>query len=74
MLLRLCRPIKMLAEGHSDKDIYLFAFLSGLIAASQEDLRKVIYKDQPYYLIHAMPDFVGETHRVESAWGVGLEV
>jgi len=44
------------AEGHSEKDIYLFAFLSGLIAASQADLGKVIYKKQPYYLIHAMPD------------------
>ena len=44
------------AEGHSDKDIYLFAFLSGLIAASQDDLEKVIYTDQPHYLIHVMPD------------------
>src|SRR5258706_3449469 len=44
------------AEGHSDKNIYLFAFLSGLIAASQSDLQKVIYTDQPYYLIHAMPE------------------
>jgi hypothetical protein len=44
------------AEGHSDKDIYLFAFLSGLVAASQDDLQKVIYKNQPYHLIHAMPD------------------
>jgi len=43
-------------EGHSDKDIYLFAFLSGLIAASQEDLGKVMYKDQPHYLVHVMPD------------------
>ena len=44
------------AEGRSDKDLYLFAFLPGLIAASQADLEKVIYKDQPHYLIHAMPD------------------
>jgi hypothetical protein len=43
------------AEGRSDKDIYLFAFLSGLIAASQSDLQKAIYTDQPHYLIHAMP-------------------
>jgi hypothetical protein len=43
------------AEGHSER-IFIFAFLSGLIAASQEDLGKVIYKDQPHYLIHAMPD------------------
>ncbi len=44
------------AEGHSDKDIYLFTFLSGLIAASQADLEKVIYAGQPYHLIHAMPE------------------
>ena len=44
------------AEGRSDKDIYLFAFLSGLIAASQSDLQKVLYTDQPHYLIHAMPE------------------
>ena len=30
------------AEGHSEKDIYLFAFLSGVVAASQNDLQKVI--------------------------------
>jgi hypothetical protein len=43
-------------EGHSDHDIYLFAFLSGLIAASQDDLKKVMSTDQPHYLVHAMPD------------------
>lgn len=44
------------AEGHLDKDIYLFAFLSGLVAASQDDLQKAIYKGQPYYLVHVMPE------------------
>jgi hypothetical protein len=44
------------AEGHSDNDIYFFAFLSGLVAASQEDLQKVMLAGQPTYLIHAMPD------------------
>jgi hypothetical protein len=44
------------AEGHSDHDIYLFAFLPGLIAASQDDLKKAIAADQPHYLIHAMPE------------------
>src|SRR5258706_2641109 len=43
-------------EGHSDKDIYLFTFLSGLIAASQSDLQKVIYTEQPHYLVHVMPE------------------
>lgn len=44
------------AEGYSAYDIYLFAFLSGLIAASQEDWKKVIAANQPHYLIHAMPE------------------
>lgn len=44
------------AEGHSDRDIYLFAFLSGLAAASQEDLKKAIGAGQPHYLAHVMPD------------------
>jgi hypothetical protein len=43
-------------EGQSKKDIYLFAFLSGLIAASQADLQKVIYKKQQHYLVHVMPN------------------
>jgi len=43
-------------DGHSDKDIYLFAFLSGLTAASQADLQRVVYKKQPIYLVHAMPN------------------
>ena len=42
-------------DGRSDNDLYLFAFLSGLIAASQDDLQKVIETNQPHYLIHAMP-------------------
>jgi len=43
-------------DGHSEHDLYLFAFLSGLIAASQTDLRKIIETNQPHYLIHAMPE------------------
>lgn len=43
-------------EGHSEHDLYLFAFLPGLIAASQDDLRSVVSKHQPHYLMHAMPD------------------
>jgi len=44
------------AEGHADHDIYLFAFLSALVAASQNDLQKVLRTNQPHYLIHAMPE------------------
>ncbi|HLA87236.1 MAG TPA: hypothetical protein VJL10_04385 [Anaerolineales bacterium] len=44
------------SDGHSYNDLYLFAFLSGLIAASQADLKKVVESKQPHYLIHAMPE------------------
>ena len=44
------------AEGHSNQDIYLFAFLSGLVAASQEDMQKTKDADRDSYWIHVMPD------------------
>ncbi len=43
-------------HGLSDNDLYLFAFLSGLIAASQNDLKKVEETNQPHYLMHVMPE------------------
>lgn len=44
------------AEGHSERDIYLFAFLPGLVAASQEEMRKVVATNQPHHLVHVLPD------------------
>lgn len=44
------------ADGRSNNDLYLFAFISGLIAASQDDLNKVIKASQTFYLLHVMPD------------------
>jgi hypothetical protein len=43
-------------EGYSSSDIYLFAFLSGLVAASQDNMKKVIEAGQDHYMIHAMPE------------------
>jgi hypothetical protein len=43
------------AEGHSENDLYLFAFLTGLIAASPSDLEKAAASGQPAYLIHTFP-------------------
>jgi len=43
------------ADGHCDDDLYLFAFLSDLIAASHEDLGKALDAGQPTYLIHTLP-------------------
>lgn len=39
-------------DGHSYNDIYLFAFMNGLVAASQADLQKAIEKNQPHYLVY----------------------
>lgn len=44
------------AEGNLNTDIYLFAFLSGLVAASQHDVQKVIDANQPHHFIHVMPE------------------
>jgi hypothetical protein len=43
------------AEGHKPDDLYLFAFLLGLAAASQEDMDKAFAAGQPVYLIHPLP-------------------
>jgi hypothetical protein len=43
------------ADGHRDDDLYLFAFLSALTAASQADLGRALEAGQPAYLIHTMP-------------------
>ena len=43
------------ADGHSDNDLYLFAFLTGLVAASPDDLQKAVDANQSTYLIHTMP-------------------
>ena len=41
-------------DGHRPDDLYLFAFLAGLMAASQEDLSKALEAGQPCYLVHAL--------------------
>jgi hypothetical protein len=43
-------------DGHSGHDLYLFAFLAGLVTTSQSDLEKVIATKQPHYLVHVMPE------------------
>jgi hypothetical protein len=44
------------AEGHQPGDLYLFAFLLGLAAASREDVDKALAAGQPVHLIHTLPD------------------
>jgi hypothetical protein len=44
------------AEGHLNSDIYLFAFVSGLVTASEADLQKVFQSSQPSYFVHILPE------------------
>jgi hypothetical protein len=49
-------PSDQHAGGGSHLDLYLFAFLPSLVAASQNTLQKVIEANQPQYLVHIMPE------------------
>lgn len=42
-------------DGHSASDLYLFAFLTGLVAASPVDVQKALGAGKPVYLLHPMP-------------------
>ena len=43
-------------DGHSHHDLYLFAFLPGLVTISQEDLQTMVNAENPCSLIHIMPE------------------
>jgi hypothetical protein len=43
-------------DSHSRNDIYLFAFLFGLISGTPGEVQKAIDRGQPHYLVHLMPD------------------
>ncbi len=44
------------SEEHKPDDLYLFAFLLGLVASGQTDERKAIAAGQPIFLMHLLPD------------------
>ncbi|HSL28354.1 MAG TPA: hypothetical protein VK900_04065, partial [Anaerolineales bacterium] len=41
--------------GHSQNDLYIFAFLSGWLAPARAEQEKVLETEQPHYLVHVMP-------------------
>ncbi len=43
------------AEGRSSGDLFLFVFLTGLVAASPTDVHKALAAGLPTYLVHTMP-------------------
>ncbi len=45
----------MIGDGFSDHDLFVFAVLTGLTAASLSDLKKAVAANQPHYLVHVMP-------------------
>jgi hypothetical protein len=44
------------AEGHRDDDLYLFAFLLGVVATSQAEVDRASAAGQPVHLIHPLPE------------------
>ena len=42
-------------DGQSGEDLYLFAFLTGLVAASEQDIQRAFGAGKPVYFIHTMP-------------------
>jgi hypothetical protein len=44
------------AEGHSPNDLYLFAFVPGLVTTTRDELQGMIEAGQPYCLVHVMPE------------------
>jgi hypothetical protein len=42
-------------DGASPEDLYLFAFLTGLVAASKHDIQRACKAGEPVYFIHTMP-------------------
>jgi hypothetical protein len=49
-------------DGHSPDDLYLFAFLTGLVAASSADMQKANDSGRPSFLMHAMPSLWVRPH------------
>ena len=43
------------AEEHGEHDLYLFAFVEGLVTSCLEDLREAVAAGKPSYLLHCMP-------------------
>lgn len=43
------------AEGHGEHDLYLFAFVTGLVMPSPADVKKTFVRKGPVYLLHIMP-------------------
>ncbi len=49
-------PVDQFAsEDNKPDDLYLFAFLLGLVASAQGDIEKVIAAHQPLFMIHLLP-------------------
>jgi hypothetical protein len=44
------------AEGHRPDDLYVFAFLAGAVAATQEDIKAANAAEKRIHLIHPLPE------------------
>ncbi|MGE5250032.1 MAG: hypothetical protein ACM3QS_07425 [Bacteroidota bacterium] len=44
------------SNGHAEHDLYVFAFLQGLVTASHSALEQALRAGQPAYLLHTLPE------------------
>jgi len=61
------------APNQHESDIYIFAFLTGLFAASRAAMEKVKNADLPLYLIHTMPKTWAKPARWHSFGKIALK-
>jgi hypothetical protein len=50
-------------SGHKREDLYIFTFLTGLVAAQENELQRAYAADQPVELMHMLPDLWNKGHR-----------
>jgi hypothetical protein len=43
------------ADGHREDDLYIFAFLAGLITSTRADMRRALEAEQPIHLTYPLP-------------------
>jgi hypothetical protein len=59
--------------AHRDVDLYIFAFLTGLITRSRQDLQKALNASQPFHRIFPMPEAWGTPAQWESLGPLALK-
>ncbi|MGD8455640.1 MAG: hypothetical protein PVF83_04580 [Anaerolineales bacterium] len=61
------------SSAHRDVDLYIFAFLTGLITRGRQDLQKALNASQPAHLLFPMPEAWGTPGKWEDLGPIALK-